>query len=51
VTDTLNRRVHEMHAITVSMYKSNLCDMILEVAKLDQHYEELKETLQKGMSQ
>jgi hypothetical protein len=35
VVDALNRRVHEMHATTISMYKSDLCDKILEVSKSD----------------
>jgi hypothetical protein len=35
VADTLNRRVYEMHATTIIMYKSYLSDIILEVAKSD----------------
>ena len=31
--DALNRRVHEMHATTISMYKSYLKDRILEATK------------------
>jgi hypothetical protein len=48
VVDALSKRVHEMHATTISMYKSDLKDRILEVAKLDQHYLQTKETLQQG---
>jgi hypothetical protein len=38
VSDTLSRRVHEMHATTIIMYKSDLKDKILEVAKYNQRY-------------
>jgi hypothetical protein len=48
VVDALNRRVHEMHATTISMYQSDLKDRILEAAKSDQKYMELKEKLQQG---
>jgi hypothetical protein len=43
VADTLNRRVHEMHATTISMYKSDLSDKIFEVAKSDQRYVDIKD--------
>jgi hypothetical protein len=42
VDDALSRRVHDMDATTISMYKSNLKDKILEVAKSDKHYAEIK---------
>jgi hypothetical protein len=48
VVDALNRRVHEMHATTISMYQSDLKDIILEAAKSDQKYMEVKEKLQQG---
>jgi hypothetical protein len=48
VVDALSRRVHEIHATTISMYQSDLKDRILEDAKSDQKYMELKEKLQKG---
>jgi hypothetical protein len=51
VIDILNRRVHEMHATPISMYKSDLCEKILEVSKSDQHYVDIKENLQQGMLQ
>jgi hypothetical protein len=35
VVDALNRRVHELHATTISMYQSDLKYIILEAAKLD----------------
>jgi hypothetical protein len=51
VADALNKRVHKMHATTISMYKSDLCDKILEVAKSYQCYVDIKVNLQQGMSQ
>jgi hypothetical protein len=36
VVDALNRRAHEMHATTISMYKTYLKDNILEAAKSNQ---------------
>jgi hypothetical protein len=38
VVDALNRRVHAMHATTISMCKSDLRNKILEVVTLDEHY-------------
>jgi hypothetical protein len=35
VADTLSRRVHEMHATTISMYKSYLSNINLKVVKSD----------------
>ena len=40
-----------MHAITISMYKSNLSDKILEVPKSDQCYVDIKVSLQPSFSQ
>jgi hypothetical protein len=48
VVDALNRRVHEMHATTISMYCSDLKRRILEVVTSDQHYAQVKEGLQQG---
>jgi hypothetical protein len=48
VVDALSRRVHEMHATTISMCKYDLKDKILEAAKLDQHYVQTTEKLQQG---
>lgn len=39
-----------MHVTTVSMYESDLCDRILEVAKSDQYYVDIKANLQQGIS-
>jgi hypothetical protein len=38
VVDALNRRVHEMHATTISMYSSYLKDKNLEVVIADPYY-------------
>jgi hypothetical protein len=46
VADALNMRVNEIHATTISMQKLDLKDRMLETAKLDQNYVEIKATLQ-----
>jgi hypothetical protein len=51
VVDSLKRRVHEMHATTIIMYKSYLKEIILKAAKSDQQYMEIKENLQQGILQ
>jgi hypothetical protein len=48
VVDALNRRVHEIHATTISMYQSDLKHKIIEAAKLDLQYKELVAKLQQG---
>jgi hypothetical protein len=50
VVDALNKRVHEMHVTTISMYQPYLSNRILEFSKLDMRYEDIKDTLQQGMS-
>jgi hypothetical protein len=45
VVDALNIRVHKMHAITISMYKTYLKDKILEVVTTYQHYMQVRESL------
>jgi hypothetical protein len=47
VADELNRRVHEMHATTIRIYKYDLKDKILEAAKSYQLYVETREKLQR----
>jgi hypothetical protein len=37
VDDALSRRVHKMHDISISMYRTYLKDRILEVITADQH--------------
>jgi hypothetical protein len=46
VVDALSRRIHLMHAIVVSMHQSNLKSIILYVVVTDQHYLQVKESLQ-----
>jgi hypothetical protein len=41
VVDALSRRVHEMHATTISMYQSDLKHQIIEATKLHFQYKEL----------
>jgi hypothetical protein len=48
VADALNRRVHELHATTISMYQLDLKHKILEAAKLDLQYNELVTKLQES---
>ena len=49
--DALNRRVHELHATTISMYQSDLKDKLLEAAKSYLQYKELVAKLQQGILQ
>jgi hypothetical protein len=51
VVDALNRRVHELHATTISMYQSYLKYIILEATKSDLQYKELVTKLQQGILQ
>jgi hypothetical protein len=46
LVDALSRRMHEMHDTTISMYQIDLCNIILQVSKLDMCYEDIKATLQ-----
>ena len=46
VVDALSRRVHLMHATTISMHDSDLKRWILDVVVIDQHYLQVKESLQ-----
>ena len=46
VADALNRRVHDMHVSSISMYKSDLKTRILEVVITDTHYLHIKQGLQ-----
>jgi hypothetical protein len=48
VADALNRRVHKLHATTISMYQSDLKDIIIEATKSNLQYMELVEKLQEG---
>jgi hypothetical protein len=42
VVDTLNKRVHCMHATTINMHQSDLKSIILNVVVTDQHYLHVK---------
>jgi hypothetical protein len=46
VADRLSRRVHEIHATTISMYKIYLCNIILEFSKSYMHYVNISVTLE-----
>jgi len=46
VVDALNTRVYEMHVTTISMYRIELKDKILEVVTIGQHYVQFKEGIQ-----
>jgi hypothetical protein len=41
VADALSRKVHELHAIAISMYRTELKDKILEVANANLQYQRL----------
>jgi hypothetical protein len=45
LADAINRRVHKMHATTISMYRIDLKYKIIEVVTIDQHYVQVKEIL------
>jgi hypothetical protein len=51
LVDALNIREHEIHAKTTNMCKPDLENRILEAAKIDQTYEEMKEKLRQGKLQ
>jgi hypothetical protein len=46
VADTLSRRVHELRAIAINMYQTNVKRKILEAANIDLQYRELVAMLQ-----
>jgi hypothetical protein len=48
VVDALNKRVHELHAIAISMYQTNIKSKILDVANVDLQYRGLVAKLQQG---
>jgi hypothetical protein len=51
VVDELRRRVHELHATSIIMYRSYLKDIIIEAGKSDLQYKELVAKLQQGILQ
>jgi hypothetical protein len=46
VVDALSRKVYELHATTISMYRTKLKDIILEAANADLQYKRLVAKLQ-----
>jgi hypothetical protein len=48
VVDALNKKVHELHATTISMYQTDIKRKILEAANADLQYRELVAMLQQG---
>jgi hypothetical protein len=48
VVDALSRRVHELHATTISMYRTDIKSRILEAANTDLQYRDLVAKLQQG---
>jgi hypothetical protein len=48
VVDALSRRVHELHATAISMYRTDIKRRILEAANADLQYMELVAKLQQG---
>jgi len=48
VVDALNRRVHELHATTISMYRTDIKRIILEATNADLQYRDLVAKLQQG---
>jgi hypothetical protein len=51
VANALNKRVHELHATTISMYQTDLKGRIFEIAKVYLRYMELVTKLQQGKMQ
>jgi hypothetical protein len=48
VADALNRKVHNLHATTISMYQTDIKDIILEGENTDFQYIYLVANLQQG---
>ena len=48
VADALSRRMHELHATTISMYRTDIKGRILEATNADLQYMELVAKLQQG---
>jgi hypothetical protein len=46
VVDALNRKVHELHSTTISMYRKDIKDRLLEAASVDLQYKDLVAKLQ-----
>jgi hypothetical protein len=50
VADVLNRKVHDLHASAISMYKTDIKDRILEDANVDLQYRDFVAKLQQSES-
>jgi hypothetical protein len=48
VVDALNRRVHELHATTISMYQTDIKSIILEAINTNLQYGDLVEKIKQG---
>jgi hypothetical protein len=48
LVDALGRRAHELHIVAISRYITDRKDEIIETKNSDQHYLQIKETLQQG---
>jgi hypothetical protein len=48
VVDALSRKVHDLHASSISLYKTNIKDRILEAAKADLQYRDWVAKLQQS---
>jgi hypothetical protein len=51
MVDVLRRRAHEMYIVVINMYMIDLKDKSIAVTNSNQHYLQIKETLQQGNSQ
>jgi hypothetical protein len=50
VADVLSRKVHDLHASTISMYKTDIKDRILEAANVDLQYRDFVAKIQQSES-
>jgi hypothetical protein len=48
VVDALSRRVHELHATTISMYRTDIKSRISKATNTDLQYRDLVAKLQQG---
>ena len=48
MVDALNRKVHNLHATTISMYQTDIKRIILEAANTELQYNDLVANLQQG---
>jgi hypothetical protein len=48
VVDSLNKRAHEIHIASISMYMTDMRDKIIATTNSNQHFLQIKEALQQG---